>query len=71
MITRTVPEPHLCRFYVYADGPVGTVWRCPECGTCWRRERPGFFYRPGGWYVLSGLRLWWWKRKQRKRGEKA
>lgn len=65
-IVHAPPEPHRCPFYVRDRGPVGTVWQCGECGTHWRRE-PRRRRRPQGWYVLSGVRLWAWKRKQARR----
>lgn len=44
-----------------AVSPVGAVWRC-ECGAYWRFDALPLMPF-ANWHRLSGLRLWWWKRR--------
>lgn len=64
----SAPGAHLCEIPPLAT--YGSVWRCGDCGTYWRVDALPLSTRTN-WHPMGRLAVWWFKRKQARRGDGA
>jgi hypothetical protein len=55
------PTGHVCEPYS-SKLPVGSVWKCGECGIWWRYHYVGLVLA-AGWRPMGRLEVWWWRRR--------